>query len=93
MSDEHRNVRKKHFCPGCDHYHPVVNTLNPPNITGICMLNPPQPFVVGMAQVQAPVIAHPDTPPQTIPITRAYYPPVGPTETCSQWTPRTEGEA
>jgi hypothetical protein len=93
IGTDHRNVKKRHFCPACDHYHAVVSPLNPPNITGLCMFEPPTPFVIGMAQMQRAVVAEPNTPPEQIPIVRAYYPPVGPNETCSQWTPKAEGEA
>ena len=91
MSGEHRHVKKRHMCPTCEHYHAMPNT-NVPGATGMCMLNPPTPFIVGIATVD-PVIAREGTPPQQIPIIRAYYPPVGPNETCSQWSPLAEGEA
>jgi hypothetical protein len=90
MTLEHRNVRKKHFCPACDHFHQMVNP-GMPTLSGVCLLNPPQPFVVGMAPSAQSVIK--GSPPEMVPIVRGYYPPVGPTDTCEQWTPRTEGEA
>ena len=92
-SNEHRNVRKKHFCPGCEHFHPAPNPLNPPNIVGVCLLRPPTAFVVGMAAYQPAVVADPKTPPQQIPIIRGYFPPVSETDTCDEWTPAAEGEA
>jgi hypothetical protein len=84
----HRNIRKHHYCPGCDHFHEVQNTGMAAG-SGVCLLNPPTPFVVGMAQA---AIAPRGEQPQQVPITRGYYPPVGPGDTCAQWTPRTEGE-
>lgn len=92
MPGEHRHVAKKHFCPKCDHFHELKNS-NVPNASGVCLLNPPTPFIVGMAVVEPTVIAKPDTPPQQVPIIRGYYPPVGNGDTCAQWTPRSEGEA
>jgi hypothetical protein len=84
----HRNVAKKHFCPGCDHFHEVPNP-GLPTPSGVCVLNPPQAFVVGMGQA---AIAPMDKPGAAVPIIRGYYPPVGPGDTCAQWTPRAEGE-
>ena len=89
--DEHRNVRNKHFCPRCEHYHHLPNS-NVPNATGVCLLNPPTPFIVGMVAV-TPAIARENAPVQQVPVIRGYYPPVGPGDTCAQWTPRAEGDA
>lgn len=91
MPSAHRNVVKKHFCPACDHFHELKNS-NIPQATGCCLLNPPTPFIVGMAQV-APAVMREGVPPETVPILRGYYPPVGPNDTCAQWTPKAEGEA
>jgi hypothetical protein len=42
----------------------------------------------------APLVANPDPTSNTMaPVIRAYYPPVGGEDTCSQWTPRPAGEA
>jgi hypothetical protein len=88
----HRNVEKKHFCPDCDHFHHVPNS-NVPNSVGVCLYNPPAPFIVGMVPI-APLVANPDPTSNTMaPVIRAYYPPVGREDTCSQWTPRPAGEA
>jgi len=92
MSTEHRNIRQKKFCPACEHYHPLKNTLNPPTLQGICLKEPPQPFMVGMAQVQ-PAIAREGQQIEQVPIMRAFFPPVGDKDTCGQWTARAEGEA
>ena len=84
----HRNVQKKHFCPACDHFHHV------PNSVGVCLYNPPAPFIVGMVPIAASVVrADPPEQQQMAPVIRAYYPPVGREDTCSQWTPRPAGEA
>lgn len=86
----HRNVAKKHFCPGCDHFHEVPNP-GMPDRSGVCVLYPPQAFVVGMAQGAIAPAVNPAALP-AVPIVRGYYPPVGPGDTCAQWTPRAEGE-
>ena len=89
----HRNVEKKHFCPDCDHFHHVPNS-NVPNSVGVCLYNPPAPFIVGMVPIAASVVrADPPEQQQMAPVIRAYYPPVGGGDTCSQWTPRPAGEA
>lgn len=86
----HRNVAKKHFCPGCDHFHQMANTgLQEP--AGACLFGPPRAFIIGMAQSAASVIKGGQ--PDMVPIIRGYYPPVSAVDTCQQWTPRTEGEA
>ena len=91
MTIVHRNVAKKHFCPGCDHFHQVMNP-GMPALSGVCVLHPPIPFVVGIAQPAiAPVTEQAQIAP--VPIIRGYYPPVGSNDTCAQWTPRAEGEA
>jgi len=86
MSEQHRNITHKKFCPGCDHYHEAA-----PN-NGMCLKDPPVPVLIGIAQI-APVIARESHQVQQKPVVVGYYPPVGPNETCSFWTPRTEGEA
>jgi hypothetical protein len=85
----HRNVTKRHFCPGCDHFHELANP-GMPAASGVCLLYPPTPFIVGMA---APAVVTEPTAGSHVPIVRGYYPPVGPGDTCAQWTPRAEGEA
>jgi hypothetical protein len=90
--NEHRNVIKKHFCPGCDHFHELRNSSTP-GAHGVCLFNPPQAFVIGMVQTQAAVVVDPAQAAQMVPVIRAYYPPVGREDTCAQWTPRAEGEA
>jgi hypothetical protein len=86
----HRNITKKKFCPKCDHFHGVEQS-NVPGATGMCLKDPPRVFIVGMAPTAASVIKGEN--PEMTPILRSYYPPVGPGETCAQWTPRAEGEA
>lgn len=86
----HRNVAKKHFCPGCDHFHQIQQPGMPPG-SGVCLLYPPTPFIVGMATPAIAPVAKEQIP--SIPITRAYYPPVTAVDTCAQWTPRAKGEA
>jgi len=88
---EHRNIVKKHFCPKCDHYHHQPQT-GVPDATGLCLLNPPTPVVLGIAQV-VPAIAREGAPTQNVPILQRYYPAVGIRDSCSQWTPKAEGEA
>ena len=61
-----------------------------PGAAGVCLFHPPTPFVVGMAQS---AIAVDPQHAQLIPVLRAYFPPVGKIDTCSQWTPRPAGEA
>lgn len=92
MSAEHRHVAKKQFCPRCDHFHELKQPTVP-GASGLCLLRPPQAFMVGMAVIEPSVIAKPDAAPQQVPVIRAYYPPVGPVDTCAQWTQRSEGEA
>jgi hypothetical protein len=87
----HRHIAKKQFCPACDHFHHQPQS-GVPDATGLCLLNPPTPVVLGIAQVN-PVIARAETPPQNVPILQRYYPAVGPGDSCSQWTPASEGEA
>jgi len=88
---EHRNVGKKHFCPACDHFHYQANS-NVPGAAGACLLNPPSVFIVGMVPVAGAVMLDPEKQPMA-PVIRAYYPPVGREDTCSQWTVRPAGEA
>jgi hypothetical protein len=89
-SIDHRNIAKKKNCPKCDHFHGVAAS-NVPGASGMCLKDPPKVFVVGMAPSASSVIKGEN--PDLVPILRAFYPPVGPSETCSQWTPRAEGEA
>jgi hypothetical protein len=88
----HRNVTKKYFCPGCYHFHVLPNS-NVPGAVGVCLYQPPETFIVGMVPVSPAVMVDPAQATQMVPVIRAYYPPVGPQDTCSQWTPRIEGEA
>jgi hypothetical protein len=83
---EHRNIKRKRFCPQCEHGH------FPEGMNGMCLLNPPTVFLIGMAP--ANTIVNPKDPAQfTTPVLRAYYPIVGKNETCSKFEIKTEGEA
>ena len=89
---KHRNVARKHFCPECDHFHAAAN-MNIPNALGRCLKDPPAAFVLGMVQTAPAVVVDPAAGGQMSPVIRAYYPPVGAEDTCSQGTPRPAGEA
>jgi hypothetical protein len=82
----HRNVIKNRFCKNCDHSHFPVEQEN---ALGICVLDPPTPFIVGMS---APAIVSKPGSGDTMPLVRSFYPPVALEETCSHWTPVIEGE-
>ena len=91
MNEPHRYLKAGKICPKCDHYHHVPN-MNVPGCTGMCLKDPPKVFVIGMAPSAASVIKG-DPQSELVPVLRSYYPPVGPMETCGQWTPRIMGEA
>jgi hypothetical protein len=92
MNEQHRNIRKKHFCPRCDHYHHQPQS-GVADTTGLCLLYPPTPVVLGIAQVAPSVLASDTVARQNVPILQRYYPAVGPGDSCSQWTPQAQGEA
>lgn len=90
--NEHRHIAKKQFCPGCDHFH--EQRSNVPGAVGVCLKDPPTVFVIGMVQsARSAIQQQADAPQEMVPVIRAYFPPVNPTDTCAQWTPRAEGEA
>jgi len=53
---------------------------------GLCVLNPPTPFVMGMVQ-QQPSVLHQGAQVQAQPVIRAYYPLVNLNEGCMQHEP------
>ena len=91
MNQPHRNIARGKTCPGCDHFHGVERS-NVPGATGMCLKDPPVAFMVGLAPAASSVVKN-NPNPEMIPMLRAFYPPVGPNESCSWWTPRCEGEA
>jgi hypothetical protein len=90
MTQTHRNVRARHFCPACEHSH-FPN--GDPKALGMCLKHPPTMVHLGFIPEPAPVVA-PGAPPRVgPPLNRAWFPPVARDDTCSQWEQRAEGSA
>lgn len=86
LGEPHYNVKKRHFCPDCQHCHwPDARTP-----FGMCLKDPPRVFIIGMQQ-SSPIVKQENN--EIAPVLRSYFPNVGRNDTCGEWTPEAKGEA
>ena len=83
----HGRIREGQTCPTCVHSHFPFGVAR--DRIGNCLFDPPTAFIVGMS---TPSVIQKPQPDQMQPIIRSYFPIVTYSDSCSKWSPASEGD-